>query len=137
MRRPFGRLVPVAILLLAVACSEGPTAPTALTALDREFTLSPGELAQVDEAAFDVRFDGVTGDARCPADASCVLGGDATVHIAVVEGASVFPYELHTGPMRPVRHGDVAIELVRLDPYPFSAITIEPWEYRLTIRLTR
>jgi hypothetical protein len=133
LRIRLGLIVP-ALLLLAVACSEGPTAPTTL---DRGFTLSPGQLAQVDEAAFDVRFDGVTGDSRCPADASCVLGGSATVRIAVIEGASVFPYELHTGSMQPVRHGDVTVALEKLDPYPFSAITIEPWEYRAALRVTR
>jgi hypothetical protein len=84
-----------------------------------------------------VRFDGVSGDSRCPADAFCILGGDATVHVTVLEGASVFPYELHTGDMRPVRHGDITLALERLEPYPFSGRPIEPSEYRLTFRATR
>lgn len=39
--------------------------------------------------------------------------------------------------MLPVRHADMTIALERLEPYPFSAITIEPWEYRATLRVTR
>jgi hypothetical protein len=39
--------------------------------------------------------------------------------------------------MRPVKHGDLTIELVQLSPYPFSSRTIQPDEYRATLRVTR
>lgn len=84
-----------------------------------------------------VRFDGVSGDSRCPADALCVLGGDAIVRVVVDSAAGTLGYELHTGNMLPVRHGDVTVALVRLDPYPFSARPIEPHEYRATLRVSR
>ena len=45
--------------------------------------------------------------------------------------------ELHTGNMQRMRSGDLTIELLRLTPYPFSSRTIQPGEYRVTLRVTR
>ena len=59
------------------------------------------------------------------------------MHVTVLSGASSFPYQLHTGPMQPIRHDDVTIELVQLDPYPFSGRPIEPADYRATLRVVR
>ena len=80
---------------------------------------------------------GVADDLRCPADAICITGGNAIVHVAVVSGGTEAGYELHTGTMLPVRHGDVTIALVDLQPYPFSAWPIDPGDYRATLRITR
>ena len=138
MRRSFLFIrssVAAALVLAAVACSDGPTAPTPV---NQRFTLAPGESAQVPDAGVSVRFDGVTGDARCPGDALCILGGDAVVHVVVLEGLSVFAYELHTGSLQRVRHGDLTLSLEDLQPYPFSSLgPIAPADYRATIRATR
>jgi hypothetical protein len=99
--------------------------------------LAPGQTAGVDEAGISLRFEGVSGDSRCPADAVCVQGGDALVQIEVLTPGSRQPYVLHTGDMRPVSHADLTIALVQLAPYPFSSRTIEPGEYRATLRVTR
>lgn len=128
-------ILAVVVCGLAVACSEnGPTAPTPV---DVQFTLSPGETAGIEGTAVGLRFDRVTGDSRCPIDGVCVQGGDAIVHISIVAPASSTVYELHTGDMRPVRHGDLTIALVELQPYPFSARPTEPAEYRATFHVTR
>jgi hypothetical protein len=91
------------------------------------------------DAAITIRFNGVAGDSRCPADVMCVWGGDAQVQIEVVSvrGGGRQSYELHTGDMRPVQHDDLTISLVELNPYPFSARTIEQGDYRATLRVTR
>jgi hypothetical protein len=127
--------VALALVIAAVGCNDGPTAPTPV---DQRFTLAPGQIAQVSDAGVRVRFDGVTGDSRCPGDALCILGGDAVVHVAVLEGASVAAYELHTGILQPVRHDDLTLSLEELQPYPFSSLgPIAPADYRATIRATR
>jgi hypothetical protein len=122
----------IALGMLA-ACDESVTGPT--VPVGQSFELAPGGTASI-AGAMSVRFDGVTGDSRCPADAICVWGGDAIVHITVLGGGGS-PYELHTGSMAPVRHGDSTITLVQLVPYPFSGRTIPPGEYRATLRVTR
>jgi hypothetical protein len=125
-------------LLLALGvvggCDESPpTGPS----LNEEFTLAPGEITPIAGAGVRIRFDQVEGDSRCPADAVCVQGGDALVHLAVVERSTERPYELHTGNMEPVTHDGLTIALVGLQPYPFSSRTIEPGDYRATLRVTR
>jgi hypothetical protein len=80
----------------------------------------------------------VTGDSRCPGDALCILGGDAAVLVAVLDGSSVSAYELHTGSLEPVRHGELTLSLEELQPYPFSSLpAIRPADYRATLRATR
>ena len=118
------------------ACDESPTAPT--IGLSQEFVLAPGEAATIANTGFRIRFVGVRGDSRCPADAVCILGGDAVVAIEVLSfGGGRHEYDLHTGDLRPVVHEGFTIALVKLEPYPFSSRTIQPDEYRATLRVTR
>jgi hypothetical protein len=127
----------VVLCLLAVTgCSE--KAPTTPSPVAREVVLAPGQVAGISEAGISVRFDGVSGDSRCPADAICIQGGDALVKIVVIPNrGSEQAYALHTGDMRPVSHADLTISLVELTPYPFSARPIQPGDYRATLKVAR
>jgi hypothetical protein len=111
----------------------GPSAP-----LGGEFTLAPGETASIDNASIRVAFLRVSGDSRCPADAICILGGDALVHVRADGDGSAAEYELHTGDSSraAVTHRGFRIELVNLQPYPFSSRPIQPGEYRATLRVS-
>lgn len=125
-------------LLGATACAQSiPTGPT--VRLDQRFALAPGQIAVVGQADLRIQFVDVSGDSRCPADAVCILGGDALVHIRVLEGARSDAYELHTGDASRavVTHGPFRIGLVELQPYPFSSRTIQPDEYRATFTVSR
>jgi hypothetical protein len=137
MRQHAVELICAAGLLLVLGgtsgCDEALTGPS----LNEEFTLAPGEITAIAEAGVRVRFDGVEGDSRCPADAICVQGGDALVRIAVTERSTERAYELHTGSMEPVIHNGLTITLVELQPYPFSSRAVEPGDYRATLRVTR
>lgn len=118
------------------ACSE--KSPSAPSPVSRQVILAPGQSASVTEAGFAIRFEGVSGDSRCPIDAICIQGGDALVRIAVLPSrGSTQAYALHTGDMRPVAHEDVTIALVDLTPYPYSAHPIQPDDYRVTLRVSR
>jgi hypothetical protein len=125
----------VAVATLASACSASPTAPS--IPLDRTFTLIPGERVRVADTAISLQFERVDGDSRCPADAFCVLGGDAQVRISVHDDGRAHHYALHTGDLAPVRHDGLTIALVELAPYPFSAQPIAPTDYRATLRVSR
>ena len=130
------RIIVLSFCLLAVtACDERVTGPT--TPLNTEFTLAPGEAAAVEGASLSVRFNRIAGDNRCPADANCILGGSADVSVTAVSETSTRDYVLRTGDMQPVQHDGFTIALVQVSPYPFSARTIEPDEYRVTLKVTR
>ena len=125
-------------LLAATACDEkGPTGPTIV--LNEEFTLRRGEAAAVEGASIGLQFVQVTNDSRCPADVLCIQGGDAIVHVRVLEGGGPANYELHTGDARQsvTVYRDFTIRLVRLEPYPFSSRTIDPSDYRATLLVRR
>jgi hypothetical protein len=127
------------VLLTAVtlaACSDkGPTTPSPVA---REVVLAPGQTASIGEASISIRFQGVTGDSRCPGDAICITGGDAQVNIEVIPArGDRQPYVLHTGDMRPVNHADLTIGLKELSPYPFVTRPIRPDDYRAKLTITR
>ena len=131
-------LIPaLACLLLATACSPGSLLGPAVP-LDRQFTLAPGQTALVQGTALRVAFVRVSGDSRCPADAFCVQGGDAIVHVRATAGTAA-DHELHTGNQAEAvaLHEGFRIELTQLQPYPFSSRTIAPGEYRATLVVTR
>ena len=132
-----GRTLVLGCFLAAAAChADSPAGPT--VPQDRQFTLAPGESASIEGTSFRVEFLRVSGDSRCPADVFCIQGGDAIVHVRVSDAARA-EYELHTGDhSRAVaRHAGFSIELVQLQPYPFSSRTIEPGAYRATLAVAR
>jgi hypothetical protein len=132
-------VVRIVILLsgvLAVAgCDEKLTGPTA--PLNQQFTLAPGETTVIADTDLSVRFNRITGDNRCPADAVCVLGGSADVNITAASDGSRRDHVLRTGDMQPVQHDEFTISLIQVAPYPFSARPIDPAEYRVTLSVSR
>jgi hypothetical protein len=124
-------------LLGVTGCDEkSPVAPT--IPLSQRFALAPGDSATVEGSSLRVQFLRVSGDSRCPADALCIQGGDAIVHVRVT-GTVTADYELHTGgpPQFVVTPTGFRIELAELQPYPFSSRTISPGDYRATLVVTR
>jgi hypothetical protein len=128
------RLATILVCLLAVTgCDESPTGPT--VSLDARFTMAPGETASVTGRGVHLRFEGVTGDSRCPADAICITGGDAIVKVVASGDSGSLTLDLHTGDSSraSVTYGNVRVTLVELTPYPFSSRTIAPGDYRATL----
>ena len=136
LRLDMRTIVLIGCLLAALACE--PTSPTMPLPVNRELVLAPGEAVSISEASVSVRFMGVVADSRCPAAALCVSVGEGIVRV-VIEPAVASPavYDLHTGAPAATRHADLALELVRLSPYPLTVGSISPEEYRATLRVTR
>jgi hypothetical protein len=128
----------IGCLLLTTACDDqspiGPTVP-----LNEQFTLAPGETASLEGTTLQIEFIRVSADSRCPADAFCIQGGDAIVHVRVTNRRLSDEYELHTGDQARASaiHANFRITLSQLQPYPFSSRTIEPDDYRATLTVTR
>jgi hypothetical protein len=136
--RSFSSLFLVCLLVAAACGAESPTGPS--VPLNERFTLAPSEAVRIGDEDVALRFVGVTGDSRCPADAVCITGGDAIVAVRVTEaGRAGHDYELHTGDSSraEVQHDDLRIELIELQPYPFSSRPFPPADYRATLRVTR
>jgi hypothetical protein len=125
-------------LLVATACDEpspaGPAVP-----LSERFVLAPGGTAAIAKAGISVQFVVVSGDSRCPADVFCIQGGDAIVEVRVLDGGATALYQLHTGDKQraSAAHRDLRIELLDVQPYPFSARPIDASDYRVTLVVSR
>jgi hypothetical protein len=131
------RLMLVSCLLAATGCTENaPAAPSA--PLNQELTIARGSTVTISGTSTRLQFVEVTNDSRCPADAICITGGDAIVHVRMLDGISAAPYELHTGDTaRAVfTHRQFRVRLIQLAPYPFSSRTIAQDDYRATIAVT-
>jgi hypothetical protein len=125
-------------LLVATACDDtSPTGPA--VPLSERFVLAPGATAAIAKAGISVQFVGVSGDSRCPSDAFCIQGGDAIVQVRVLDDGAAASYELHTGDKQRAiaAHRDLRIELLDVQPYPFSARPIEASDYRATLVVRR
>ena len=133
------RLIPLAVcLLLMTACDEStPAGPTA--GFGQQVTLAPGESAVVGGTGVRLQFVDVVGDSRCPADAFCIQGGDAIVHVRASASGGTAVYDLHTGDSSRAAalHGGVRFTLTQLVPYPFSGRTIPSQDYRATLEITQ
>ena len=103
--------------------------------MDQTVTLAPGQSASITGTTVTLRFDGVTGDNRCPADAMCVLGGSATVKVEASSTSGNRTLTFETGKLEPVEYAGLTLELTQLMPYPFSATPIEHDDYRATLRV--
>src|SRR4029453_12716895 len=117
--RAFTAVLPA--LLLLAACDGTTTGPS--VAIGSEFQLRPSESVSVENTDAELRFDLVTSDSRCPADAICVWQGDATAVFSVrLSGGSSSSLTLHTtGADRRASASGLTLTLVRLDPYPYSS----------------
>jgi hypothetical protein len=123
----------LACLLSVTACDL--FSPTSPSPVSTEFTLAPGQSQAV--AGTTLTFAAVTSDSRCPANATCVTAGDATVRVDLSRRGLSSSHLLHTASKQPVTTNDLTIELVEVAPYPFSFSPIDPAAYRVTLRVTR
>lgn len=105
--------------------------------VDQTVTLAPGQSASIPGTSLTLKFEGVTGDNRCPADALCVLGGSATVKVGARGSSGNRTLAFETGTLEPVEFAGLTLELTQLAPYPFSATPIKPEDYRATLRVSR
>ena len=134
--RPLVRAVLAVALGLTLASCRAGTAPT--EPLDVRVTVQVGETVAVAGGSFNLRFNAVPQDSRCPGDAMCIAPGYAVVDLTLGIGRREIAVQLTTEPSRARAVVDgMAVELVQLDPYPFLGSPHQPGDYRLTIRLLR
>lgn len=128
----------VVCLLGVTACDGVPHGPT--VSLDERFTLSVGATARVERAQVRLEFVEVSGDSRCPADALCIQGGDAVVHLRATAGTASRTLELHTGDASRAVDAfqGLRVQLNELQPYPFSSRPpIGKSDYKATLTVTQ
>ena len=107
--------------------------PPPVVAAGVGFVLKVGEKARVGETGPLISFTGVPEDSRCPTDAACVRAGEAVVVLGVA-GTSVRVAVPRDGSATATAAGyDVTVSDV--SPLPSSTRSIDPEQYRATVRV--
>lgn len=144
------------ILLSAViitACQTASPPPPVVGELGQEFTLAPGQTAEINGTDLSITLASVPGDARCPLDIECTESGPVTVSIQVRSGSGAsqeYTLQVFTdtdgrvpeGPFegmqdRVENDGNV-IRVRSVLPFPQASMTeIKAGEYRVSILVTK
>jgi len=106
----------------------------------REFKLRDGEAAQVGREGLVIRFERVTGDARCPVGDPCVSDGDAVVLVTLRQQSNApVSIELHTNPASTTeaRYLGYRVRLVRLEPRPVGEQPVPLPQYWATFVVSK
>ncbi len=102
--------------------------------LDSEFNLKIGESANID-SKFQITFQNVTSDSRCPADAFCIWQGEVSVKLNITKDGQGHDYILTMGEndrLAIQTFDKYFVRLLNVEPYPLSSIPTKPSEYVAT-----
>lgn len=143
----------LAACVATAACTNtlGPGGKPVVTAkLGQDFTLQLGQTAAVGGSFFQIYFRGVPTDTRCPQGALCITDGNARTEYTAWTGGLQAPLVINTNPVEagqdssafcgapPTPCGTVSpyqILLISLDPYPVLGDTLDPSQYKVTLRV--
>lgn len=132
--------------VLCTACSSSPPAqPTDVEPNPAAFRLRVGESTRTEGGEWEIGFEGVSADSRCPKGEQCVWAGDATVRVWLKKaGGARSTHELHTAPNVPnapnadaPRIAQRVLRVVRLDPPAVTGRSIAQRDYVATLALDR
>jgi len=125
--------------LALVAGSVAGSSEPQVVALGQSFTLKIGESAQIEGGAFQIGFEGVSADSRCPKGEQCIRAGEATIQVGLRQAKGV--KETHalrvSSENEELSYEGYEVKALRLDPYPISGKAIEQSEYSVSLEVAR
>ena len=113
------------------ACGRG----GATAALAAPTQLAPGQSVQLEDARFEVQFNGIAADSRCPSDVACVWAGEVLVQLAIRNEGRTTQHEVRE--MKNATVGGYHVTVLQVLPPPRSAQRIAAADYRVTLKISR
>ncbi len=111
--------------------------------ISEDYKLEYGETANFNKGDFNIRFDEVLGDSRCPFCCICAWAGAVTVRLIIEEDNESTTIEMvMSGGFIPnqnfqtVEYQDYSIELKAVNPYP-EDIPVEETEYNIIFNISQ
>ena len=132
------KVIYIIILFFLFSCSEDERR----ISLNETFVLQYGETKTLDGDHLSVTFSSLTGDSRCPANATCIWAGQAIVQIDIQEGMQSHPTELVIGTLSEDQKSKTVInhyqvELLKVIPYPeIPEVNIPADQYAVQLIIT-
>lgn len=107
----------------------------------RQVDFGPAELKPGEEVYFEdltLRFNSVIEDSRCPADATCMQAGEASISVTVSAAGEQAKLELVSmmDGGTPVSFQGYLISFTDLQPYPLASNPTNPDNYTATIQVS-
>jgi hypothetical protein len=135
------RILISSILLVQLAMSGCQGAAGSLKAsLDREFSLSAGQTAELTSERITLEFVGIQEDSRCPKGATCVWQGRVSSTVKVEDNGSTSTIVLSEPGLSSQPGNNVYKQykfISRVLPYPELNKKITREDYRLFLTVTR
>lgn len=107
--------------------------------LQESFTLSVGEVAEIQDESLRVRLDSVPEDSRCPINALCIWAGNARVRLSLTKGGSQQQQvELNTT-LEPkiAPYLAYSVQLASLTPLPLAGESPQNRKYQATLAISK
>ena len=106
--------------------------------LGQEFTLQVGQIAQVDKEGFEIKFEKVLEDSRCPKGVTCIWAGQVRCELSIKDNESTTSLELTepglTDSLSLTTNNKFKI-YYHVQPYPEAGQEIAPDKYRIILKV--
>lgn len=142
-------------LLFITACALLPSTPLPPISanLGAEFTLTPGQIATINDTDLKIVLIGVPGDQRCPLEIECAISGPVSATISIQSGSDA-PQEVSfltftdndgsvpqmdfEGMTTSVEQNGYLVQIISITPFPQKRIgEIHAEEYRVRLVVTK
>ncbi|TNE61941.1 MAG: hypothetical protein EP344_05585 [Bacteroidetes bacterium] len=138
------RLFILTVLLLALLAGCTEKSGILTFSLDTPFTIEQGATATwAEDAAIQIRFDGVTSDSRCPVDAECVWAGRAEIEVTFIQPGDTQTNRLILGDPTGTDYtsealfGSFKVKLLEVKPEPRANHPIPQGDYVVKLQVLK
>jgi hypothetical protein len=132
MKKVLMALTFVSLITLLAACSGNLSIP-----LGSEFTLRPGQAADIQGRDLSINFVEISADSRCPQNVQCIVAGDVTALVIVkFSGESKTLSIKQSGDQAKTDFNGFEIT-TSVSPYPVAGQKISPEDYRMTFAMRK
>ena len=107
--------------------------------LGQEFSLRIGQTAQIENEQLSIRFNGISGDSRCPKGVQCFWAGEVKCDVTVTyQGESSDITLTQPGAAEPSSETYKGYKFIfSVQPYPEAGKQITPADYRLLLTVDK
>ncbi len=124
-------------LFVCFSCSKPAPAPTKFS-LERPFALTVGQTGTcADVVGFEIRFDRISSDSRCPQGTQCVTAGKADVVLTLTKAGdaqtATLPFTLPNGTSNVMDFKGHTVRVLGVSPFKFQDKEIKPEEYSVVL----